>query len=86
MSIDFKEILKKHALFLAGKNGGEFADLSNADLIDADLSGADLRDADLSNADLRDADLRDADVRNADLRGADLRNAVIFEGWRLKND
>lgn len=64
---ELSEILKKHKLWLEGKEGGQRADLRGAYLRDADL-----RDADLRCADLRYADLRCADLRGAYLRGADL--------------
>lgn len=66
------ETLEKHKRWLNGKEGGNQADLRNANLGGADLRNANLRDADLRNANLWDADLKDADLRGADLRGADL--------------
>ena len=68
---ELKIILEKHKLWLEG-NGGERANLRDADLRDANLRGADLRDADLRGANLRGADLRGANLRGADLRDADL--------------
>ena len=70
-------ILEKHRLWLSEGDGGERADLSNANLRNADLRNANLRYADLSNADLSNADLRYADLRNANLRYADLSNANL---------
>lgn len=61
------EVLKKHALWLQNKSGGERADLNRADLRWANLREADLNRADLNRADLREADLREADLRWADL-------------------
>ena len=77
-----KEILEKHSKWLLDEEGGEKADLCDADLRNADLCGANLRDANLCNAnlsgaDLCDANLRDADLRNANLCNADLRNADL---------
>ena len=82
-----KGVLEKHKKWLNGEDGGECADLRDADLCgadlrDADLCGADLRDADLRGAYLRGADLRDADLcganlRDADLCGANLRDADL---------
>ena len=66
------EILRKHDLWLYGKDGGERADLRYADLSYANLSYADLRYADLSYANLSYADLRCADLRYANLSYADL--------------
>ena len=74
-----QEILDKHKKWLNEEEGGERADLSDADLRGADLSDADLRGADLSDADLSDADLSDADIRRADLRGADLSDADLSD-------
>ena len=78
--MDIKLILEKHAKWARGEDGGERANLRDADLrganlCDADLRGADLCDADLRGADLRGADLCDADLRNANLRDADLCGA-----------
>ena len=69
---ELKEILEKHRKWINSEDGGERADLRNANLIDADLRGANLIGADLSNAYMRDADLRDAYMRGADLRDVDL--------------
>jgi len=74
---DILKILKKHAKWLRGEEGGERADLRGTDLRKADLRKADLRKADLREADLWWADLRRADLRWADLRGADLREADL---------
>lgn len=79
---ELKAIIYKHAKWAIGEDGGERADLrdanlSGADLRDANLSGADLRCADLSGANLHGADLSSADLRGADLRDADLRNANL---------
>jgi len=78
---DLTKILNDHKKWVNGE-GGERANLSDADLRNADLRNADLRNADLWNADLRNADLWNADLRNAnlsdaDLWNADLRNAVL---------
>lgn len=58
--MDIKLILEKHAKWAKGEDGGERADLHNADLRGADLCDADLRDANLCGADLHNADLRGA--------------------------
>ena len=97
-----KEILDKHKKWLNNEDGGEYANLYNADLryadlryadlYNADLRYADLRYADLSNANLSNADLRYANLRYADLSNADLYNAKLDEkekircGWVLKED
>ena len=72
-----QEIIESHGRWLRNAEGGERADLSDADLSSADLRGADLRSADLRGADLRGADLRSADLRGADLSSADLRGADL---------
>ena len=69
---NISEILRNHKLWLKDEDGGE-----RANLIDADLIGASLIDADLRGASLIDADLRGADLRGASLRGADLRDADL---------
>ena len=92
--MDIKLILKKHAKWIRGEDGGERADLCGADLRNADLCnanlrgaslrGADLCDADLYGADLRGADLCNADLSGANLRGGNLRNANL-SGGNLRN-
>ena len=75
--MDIKLILEKHAKWAKGEDGGERADLHNADLRGADLCDADLRDANLCGANLYDADLYGADLRDANLRGANLYGADL---------
>ena len=70
-------ILEKHQKWLNNEEGGERADLRDADLNGANLRRADLRGADLRRADLRDADLNGADLNGANLRRADLRGADL---------
>ena len=92
--MDIKLILEKHAKWIRGEDGGECANLCDADLRNASLCGADLRNArlcgaSLCNADLRNASLCGADLRDANLRGAslcdaDLRNASLC-GADLRN-
>ena len=79
---ELKAIIYKHAKWARGEDGGERADLYDADLRganlrNADLSGADLCSANLCDADLCGADLRSANLRSADLSGADLRDANL---------
>ena len=79
---ELNKILLQHKAWLIGKEFGERAELSGADLHHARLQGADLRCADLRCADLRHSDLQGADLRHAglqqtDLRGADLRQAIL---------
>ena len=68
------EIIRKHKLWLAGKSGGEQADLSSAD-----LRSANLRSADLSYADLSSANLSYADLRSADLSFAKLTDTILAD-------
>ncbi len=75
--MDIHDILTKHKLWLGGEDGGERANLSNADLSDANLASANLRGANLSNADLSDANLASAKLRGADLTGANLSDANL---------
>jgi Family of unknown function (DUF5758)/Pentapeptide repeats (8 copies) len=77
-----EETLKKHKLWLEGKEGGVRADLSDANLSganlsDANLSGANLSDANLSGANLSGADLYRADLSSADLSYANLSYANL---------
>jgi len=72
-----REILQRHQLWLDGREGGERADLSCADLHYADFSHADLSHANLSYADLSRANLSYADLSRASLRCADLSRANL---------
>jgi uncharacterized protein YjbI with pentapeptide repeats len=85
---ELTEILRKHKLWLEGKEDGERANLSYADLSDANLSGANLSCADLSDANLSGANLRGADLRGADLSWANLSranlNGATLSGTDLK--
>lgn len=81
MTIDIKQVLKEHQLWLIGR-GGKRADLSGADLFranlsDANLSGATLSRANLYNANLYNANLSDADLSGADLCRANLSGAIL---------
>ena len=78
---ELNEILEAHKMWLRD-DGGERANLSDADLYganlrDADLRYADLSDANLSGANLSYANLRDANLRDADLYGANLSYANL---------
>jgi hypothetical protein len=79
-----QEIIKSHGRWLRNEEGGERANLSDAnlsgaDLSDADLSDANLRGADLSDANLRGANLSDANLSDANLSGAYLRGADLSD-------
>ncbi|EKZ4851796.1 pentapeptide repeat-containing protein [Listeria monocytogenes] len=69
-------IFENHGKWLLNE-GGERADLSNADLKNTNLRLAYLRGADLSNANLRGANLRFADLRGADLSNVNLSYANL---------
>ena len=71
-SEEIKKVLDLHKKWLNNEQGGERANLREADLRGANLSEANLRGADLHLANLSEANLRGADLRGADLRGADL--------------
>ena len=62
---ELKAIIYKHVKWVRGEDGGERADLRDADLRNANLSGTDLSDANLSGTDLRGANLRNADLSDA---------------------
>lgn len=74
---ELQNILEKHKKWLNDEEGGERANLYNADLSGANLRDANLRGANLSNANLRDAILRDANLCGANLCGANLRDADL---------
>lgn len=61
MTIDIKQILEEHRLWLIGR-GGRKADLSGANLSGANLSGANLSGADLSNTNLTSTNLLTANL------------------------
>ena len=87
--MNLEKILEKHEMWLRGEEGGERANLSGYDLINANLSSADLinanlRDVDLSSANLRNIILRSANLRDANLMGADLRGANLINA-NLRN-
>ena len=81
---ELKAIIYKHAKWARGEDGGERADLCDADLRGASLCGANLCGASLCGANLCDADLRGANLCGANLRNADLRNADLC-GANLRN-
>ncbi|MEQ7304702.1 pentapeptide repeat-containing protein, partial [Enterococcus avium] len=60
---ELNNILAKHKEWLHDEEGGERANLQDADLRRADLRRANLQDADLRRANLQDANLRRADLR-----------------------
>ena len=70
------EVLQRHAKWLKNEEGGEKADLRDANLQDVNLWGADLRGANLRGANLWGATLRGANLRGANLWGANLRGAT----------
>ena len=77
-----QEILVKHEQWLNDDEGGERANLQEAnlrgaDLQEADLQGANLQEADLQWANLQEADLQGANLQEADLQGADLQWANL---------
>lgn len=83
---ELKKILRRHQLWLEGKEGGERANLHGAILREADLRGADLRGANLRGAILYMADLYKTSLRRADLRGATLYEADLYEADLYKAD
>jgi hypothetical protein len=72
-----KEILRLHALYLAGDPVGQGANLYRANLYRANLSGANLSGADLYGANLSGANLYRANLSGANLSGADLYGADL---------
>ena len=62
---ELKKIIEKHEKWLKSQEGGERADLRDANLCGANLCGANLCGADLRVANLRDANLCGADLRDA---------------------
>ena len=66
-SEEIKKVLDSHQKWINEEDGGERANLREADLREANLREADLREANLRGADLHGADLSKADLRGADL-------------------
>ena len=79
--MDIKLILKKHAKWIRGEDGGERAALCGADLRNADLCNANLRDADLCGANLCNADLCGANLCGANLRGAKNTDKTAWDAY-----
>ena len=73
---ELNKILESHKRWLRSE-GGECANLREADLRSARLLWADLTGANLTEADLRQADLRRANLCRANLIGANLREADL---------
>jgi hypothetical protein len=73
-----KEILRLHALYLAGNPVGQRANLYRANLSGADLYGANLYRANLYRANLSGANLYGANLSGADLYGANLSGANLY--------
>ena len=80
-NMNLKEILKKHEMWLNGNEGGE-----RANLINADLSGVNLRGVNLSEADLRGVNLIKANLRGTDLTGANLTGANLTGANLIRAD
>ena len=86
---ELAKVLEDHIKWLRSEEGGNRANLRDANLGDANLSGANLRDANLNCANLRDANLSHANLSGADLsganligaslRGANLRGATLYD-------
>ena len=81
---ELKAILGKHLKWLRGEDGGERANLFEANLSRADLSGANLFEANLSRANLSGANLSganlfEANLFEANLFRANLSGADLFE-------
>ena len=75
---ELDEVLRLHALWLAGEAGGERADLRESNLRGADLSEANLRCANLREADLSGANLR----RMASGNNREIRT-MQTDGWGI---
>ena len=69
-----KEILERHRKWLNDEDGGE-----RANLYEANLYGANLREANLYGANLYGANLREANLYGTNLYGANLREANLCE-------
>ncbi len=72
------EVLRLHAEWREGKQGGKQAELSRANLSQANLSQANLSQANLSRANLSRANLSQANLSQANLYGANLYGANLY--------
>lgn len=81
---ELNEIIEKHKKWLNDEEGGEYADMSYADLSGADLRGADLSCANMCHADLSGANMRHAKLSGANMRYANLSGAdTDYSAWPL---
>ena len=74
---ELNEILRKHELWIEGKDGGKRANLNGANLFGANLSRADISAANLSGADISAANLFGANLSATNLSGANLSGANL---------
>ena len=74
---ELEDILKKHKKWLNNQNGGERANLIDADLSYLNFKKVDLRCAKMTSVNLTHADLTDTVLKNADLRSANLTDTVL---------
>ena len=73
-----EDIIAKHEKWVKGIDGGERANLRDANLCGANLRSANLSDANLCGVNLSDVDLCGADLRGANLYGANLCSADLY--------
>lgn len=72
-----KDILDKHAKWLANEDGGVRFDLRSVNLRDVNLRNADLRHARLIDVDLSDSVLRGANLQYSCLIGSNLTGCIL---------
>lgn len=77
-------ILKKHQLWLDGKEGGECADFQYAHLQGENFRGTYIQCANFQGAHLQDADFQYAHLQGVNFRYADLQR-VFFRGANLRD-
>jgi hypothetical protein len=83
---ELDEILEKHKMWFNCEEGGEQADLREANLWGANLYGDNLQKANLFRAYLREADLRVSNLRGVDLREANLLGVNLFGAYLYEAD
>jgi hypothetical protein len=70
------EIIREHKKWLTG-DGGQRADMRDANMRGANMQGADMRGADMRDANMQRADMQGADMRDANMQGANMQGTIL---------
>ncbi len=74
---ELNELLRKHKLWLEGKEGGERLVIINYNLSGSNLRGSNLRGSDLSWSNLSESDLSGSNLRGSDLSWSNLSESDL---------